>query len=192
MSCSVCKPITRPLRLRYHLLTRRIIAHHAPLQECLINCYIRADSYSIRLQKHNKYRQSHQSSAAFCLRRQISPGMASQSPFLELPGELRNMVYRELAREDIKVCLVTAHGIAISQPLGTVCKQVRAEFSSILVDIHPGITTGIIPVSVNSFVLDLGSITPRKLSAKMIIVSTHAAKNGINDLQIRYITSHAA
>ena len=118
--------------------------------------------------------------------------MALKSPLLQLPGELRNMIYREVAKEDIKVCLVKASGINVSHALALVCRQIEAEFLPILEAEHPGVANSVIPATVNKFLVDLVSIGSSKLSAKNIMISEHAAKNGICDLRVLYIRVSAA
>lgn len=113
--------------------------------------------------------------------------MASKSPLLLLPAELRNVIFREVAKEDIKACLVTGSGINVSHPLALVCRQIETEFLPILEAAHPDVASSIIPATVNKFLVDLDSINCHKLSAKNIMISKHVAKYNIRDLRVCYV-----
>lgn len=59
--------------------------------------------------------------------------MASSSPFLNLPGELRNEVYEYVSAADLHMN-ISSSGDVRGQPLAGTCKQIRSEFLSLYAD----------------------------------------------------------
>lgn len=103
--------------------------------------------------------------------------MDTQSLFLQLPAELRNKIYYEIAL-NMKVLHVNKSGFAPLR-MEVVCHQIRSEFLAVLEKVHPGFSTGsAVPRTVTTVVFHLKGCDDGTLSKRLCELSANAQEQG--------------